>query len=86
MKANKKDVLTRKRAALNTNRVVCGNCLKTITSAISVLKQEIESTKHEIDDISSYQDALEATRAEMLAENEKNAKIVHNLSALIGEA
>lgn len=85
MKSNKYDVIAKKSKALNLNRTVCSNCLKAITSAISVLKTEIESTNKEIDDIDTYQLGLNAIREQMVAENEKNTKIVHNLSALIGE-
>ena len=85
MKTNKHDVIAKKNKALSLNKTVCGNCLKTITAAISVLKNEIDSTNKEIDDIDTYQLGLDAIRRQMVAENEKNAKIVHNLSALIGE-
>ncbi len=85
MKIRNSDAIESKSKALLKSRTVCTNCLNTITTAISVLKDEIETYKKEIDDIDTYQHGLNAIRDQMVAESEKNSKIVHNLSVLIGE-
>ena len=86
MRVNRKDVLQTKLVSLDSHRNLCNNYLSVITNMIEGIKKANEAMNHEIEDIGTYQNELEAVKHDMASEQTKNDRILHNLNALIGNA